>query len=80
MREPLVAERLSKPYLPPGACMPVCVARWRIEEDHQQAKQTCGQVTFWHRWTAVCLLAYAYIFLSVTVALERAHDNTSAAG
>jgi SRSO17 transposase len=62
----------------------VAVARWRIEEDHQQAKQTCGldkgQVTCWtswHRWTAVCLLAY--IFLTVAVALERAHDDTSAA-
>ena len=62
----------------------VAVARWRIEEDHQQAKQTSGldkgQVTCWtswHRWTAVCLLAY--IFLTVAVALERAHDDTSAA-
>jgi SRSO17 transposase len=62
----------------------VAVTRWRIEEDHQQAKQTCGldkgQVTCWtswHRWTAICLLAY--IFLTVAVALERAqHAGTSA--
>jgi len=63
------------------------VTRWRIEEDHQQAKQTSGldkgQVTCWtswHRWTAICLLAY--IYLTVAVALERAHDagTSTAAG
>ena len=55
------------------------VARWRIEEDHQQAKQCCGldkgQVTCWtswHRWTALCLLAY--IYLTVAVALRRGED------
>jgi SRSO17 transposase len=55
-------------------------ARWRIEEDHQQAKQTTGldkgQVTCWnswHRWTAMCLLAY--IFLTVAAALERRRDG-----
>ena len=61
------------------------VARWRIEEDHQLAKQCSGldkgQVTCWnsrHRWTAVCLLAY--IFLTVAVAVKRARDaGTSAA-
>ncbi|MGH3270345.1 MAG: IS701 family transposase [Trebonia sp.] len=54
----------------------VAVARWRIEEDHQQAKQTSGldkgQVTCWtswHRWTALCLLAY--IYLTIAVALHR---------
>jgi SRSO17 transposase len=64
----------------------VAVARWRIEEDHQQAKQTSGldkgQVTCWtswHRWTALCLLAY--IVLTVAVALERHQDagNSAAA-
>jgi SRSO17 transposase len=57
----------------------VATARWRIEEDHQQAKQCTGldkgQVTCWtswHRWTALCLLAY--IFLTVAAALERARD------
>jgi len=64
----------------------VAVARWRIEEDHQQAKQTSGldkgQVTCWaswHRWTALCLLAY--IVLTVAVTLERHQDagNSAAA-
>jgi SRSO17 transposase len=57
----------------------VATARWRIEEDHQQAKQTSGldkgQVTCWnswHRWTALSLLAY--IFLTIAAALERHQD------
>ena len=60
----------------------VAVARWRIEEDHQQAKQVSGldsgQVTTWtswHRWTAVSLLAYA--FLAVAVACQRALDGSA---
>jgi SRSO17 transposase len=59
-------------------------ARWRIEEDHQQAKQCSGldkgQVTCWaswHRWTALCLLAYT--FLTVASALERAQDAATSA-
>lgn len=59
-------------------------ARWRIEEDHQLAKQCSGldkgQVTCWsswHRWTVVCLLAY--IYLTVAVALERARDAGASA-
>lgn len=62
----------------------VAVTRWRIEEDHQQAKQTSGldkgQVTCWtswHRWTAICLLAY--IYLTVAVAVERAQDVRTSA-
>jgi hypothetical protein len=58
------------------------VARWRIEEDHQLARQTAGldagQVTgwtSWHRWTALCLLAYLY--LAVTIAIQRQHDTSS---
>jgi SRSO17 transposase len=58
----------------------VATARWRIEEDHQLAKQAAGldkgQVTCWnswHRWTAMCLLAY--IFLTVAAALERRRDG-----
>src|SRR5579859_1812604 len=57
----------------------IAVVRWRIEEDHQLAKQStgldAGQVirwTSWHRWTAICLLAY--IYLAVTVALQRQHE------
>jgi SRSO17 transposase len=55
------------------------VARWRIEEDHQLAKQAAGldagQVIrwkSWHRWTAICLLAY--IYLAVTAAVQRQHE------
>ena len=58
----------------------VATARWRIEEDHQQSKQTVGldkgQVTCWsswHRWTAMCLLAY--IYLTVAAALEQRRDT-----
>jgi SRSO17 transposase len=58
------------------------VARWRIEEDHELAKQStgldAGQVirwTSWHRWTAICLLAY--IYLAVTVAAQRQHEASS---
>ena len=54
----------------------------RIEEDHQLAKQAAGldagQVIrwkSWHRWTAICLLAY--IYLAVAVALQRQHDASS---
>ena len=53
--------------------------RWPVEEDHQLAKQVAGldagQVIrwkSWHRWTAICLLAY--IYLAVAVALQRQAD------
>jgi len=52
------------------------VARWRIEENHQLAKQAAGldsgQVIrwrSWHRWSALCLLAFMY--LAVAAALDR---------
>jgi hypothetical protein len=52
------------------------VARWRIEEDHQLAKQVAGldsgQVIrwrSWHRWSVLCVLAY--IYLAVAAALDR---------
>jgi SRSO17 transposase len=61
----------------------VASARWRIEEDHQLGKQVArldaGQVirwTSWHRWTAVCLLAYVYL----AVALQRQNDAGSDLG
>ena len=51
-------------------------------EDHQLAKQVAGldagQVIrwkSWHRWTAICLLAYLY--LAVAVTLQRQHDGAS---
>ena len=60
----------------------IASARWRIEEDHQLSKQAAGldsgQVIrwkSWHRWTAVCLLAY--IYLAVAVALQREQDASS---
>jgi SRSO17 transposase len=53
--------------------------RWRIEEDHQLAKQAAGldagQVIrwkSWHRWTAICLLAY--IYLAIATAVHHKHD------
>ena len=54
----------------------VAVARWKIEEDHQISKQVtgldAGQVTTWtswHRWTAISLLAAA--FLAVAAACDQ---------
>ena len=62
-----------------GEADQVAVTRWRIEEDHQLAKQVSGldsgQVTTWtswHRWTAISLLACA--FLAVAAAWQRAAD------
>jgi SRSO17 transposase len=68
--------------VPLSRLIAVAVARWRIEEDHQLAKQVtgldAGQVIRWksgHRWTAICLLTY--IYLSVTVAVQRQEDTGS---
>jgi SRSO17 transposase len=68
--------------VPLAKLISVAVTRWRIEEDHQLAKQAArlgsGQVTTWtswHRWTAISLLAYA--FLAVTAALQRARDGST---
>ena len=65
--------------VPLAKLISVAVARWKIEEDHQQSKQVSGldsgQVTTWtswHRWTAICLLAY--IYLAVAVAMQRLQD------
>ena len=66
--------------VPLAKLIAVAVARWKIEEDHQQSKQVSGldsgQVitwTSWHRWTAICLLAY--IFLAVAAAFQRTRDE-----
>jgi len=66
--------------VPLAKLISVAVARWKIEEDHQQSKQVSGldsgQVTTWtswHRWTAICLLAY--IYLAVAAAFQRARDE-----
>jgi SRSO17 transposase len=62
--------------VPLARLIAIAVIRWRIEEDHQLAKQATGldsgQVIrwrSWHRWSALCLLAY--IYLAVTVAVHR---------
>jgi SRSO17 transposase len=62
--------------VPLARLIATAVARWRVEEDHQLAKQTAGldagQVIrwkSWHRWTAICLLAY--IYLAVAAAVNR---------
>jgi SRSO17 transposase len=71
--------------VPLSRLIAVASARWRIEEDHQLAKQAAGldagQVirwTSWHRWTAICLVAY--IYLAVAVALQRQEDAGSDLG
>ncbi len=68
--------------VPLSQLIAVAVARWRIEEDHQLAKQStgldAGQVIrwrSWHRWTAICLLAY--IYLAVAVAVQRQQEAGS---
>jgi hypothetical protein len=68
--------------VPLSKLIAIAVARWRIEEDHQLSKQAAcldaGQVIrwkSWHRWTAVCLLAY--IYLAVAVAVQRQHEASS---
>ena len=69
--------------VPLARLIAVAVTRWKIEEDHQLTKQVTsldgGQVTTWtswHRWTAISLLAYA--FLAVAAALQRARDGNAA--
>ena len=70
--------------VPLAKLISVAVTRWKIEEDHQLGKQAArldsGQVTTWtswHRWTAISLLAYA--FLAVAAALQRARDGSTGA-
>jgi len=68
--------------VPLAKLIKVAVARWRIEEDHQLYKQVSGldsgQVTTWtswHRWTAVSLLAGA--FLAAAAVCQRAADSSA---
>jgi len=68
--------------VPLAKLIKVAVTRWTIEEDHQVSKQVSGldsgQVTTWtswHRWTAISLLAYA--FLAVAAACQRATDTSA---
>jgi SRSO17 transposase len=70
--------------VPLAKLISVAVTRWKIEEDHQLTKQVSGldsgQVTTWtswHRWTAISLLAYA--FLAVAAACQRTRDGSAAA-
>jgi hypothetical protein len=67
--------------VPLSRLITIAVTRWRIEEDHQLAKQStgldAGQVIrwkSWHRWTAICLLAY--IYLAVAVAIQRQQETS----
>ena len=69
--------------VPLATLIRVAVTRWKIEEDHQLAKQAAGldsgQVTTWtswHRWTAISLLAAA--FLAVAAACQRAAEGDTA--
>ncbi|NKZ09094.1 IS701 family transposase [Actinomadura latina] len=66
--------------VPLARLVAVATVRWKIEEDHQLAKQACGldkgQTTCWrswHRWTCLALLAYTY--LAVTTATEHHPDD-----
>ena len=68
--------------VPLSKLIAIASARWRIEEDHQLSKQAAGldagQVIrwrSWHRWTAICLLAYLY--LAVAVAVQRQQEASS---
>jgi SRSO17 transposase len=72
-------------WTPAPAPLPRLIAvaqtRWRIEEDHQLSKQVAGldsgQVTrwrSWHRWSAICLLAY--IYLAVATATDQAASTS----
>ena len=68
--------------VPLSKLIAIASARWRIEEDHQLSKQAAGldagQVIrwkSWHRWTAICLLAY--IYLAVAAAVQRQHNTGS---
>jgi SRSO17 transposase len=68
--------------VPLSKLIAIASARWRIEEDHQLSKQAAGldagQVIrwrSWHRWTAICLLAYLY--LTVAVAVQRQQEAGS---
>jgi SRSO17 transposase len=68
--------------VPLSRLIAIAAARWRIEEDHQLSKQAAGldagQVirwASWHRWTALCLLAY--IYLAVAVAVQYQHEAGS---
>jgi SRSO17 transposase len=66
--------------VPLSRLIAIAVTRWRIEKDHQLAKQAAGldagQVIrwkSWHRWTAICLLAYIYL-----AAAAAAHRDSHA--
>jgi hypothetical protein len=68
--------------VPLSRLIAIAVIRWRIEEDHQLARQStgldAGQVILWkpwHRWTAICLPPY--IYLAVAVAVQRQQDTGS---
>ena len=68
--------------VPLSRLITIAVTRWRIEEDHQLAKQStgldAGQVIrwkSWHRWTAICLLAYLYLAELMGPGFETSGNN-----
>ena len=70
--------------VPLARLIAIAVARWRIEEDHQLAKQVTsldsGQVIrwrSWHRWSTLCLLAYIYLAIT-TAAYHDSHPSPQA--
>jgi SRSO17 transposase len=69
--------------VPLSRLIAIAVIRWRIEEDHQLAKQStgldAGQVIrwkSWHRWTAICLLAYIYLAATSTAPAKPTNAGT----
>jgi SRSO17 transposase len=73
--------------VPLSRLIAIAVIRWRIEEDHQLAKQVAGldagQVLrwrSWHRWTAICLLAHIYLVVAVAVQREQEAGSDLDAG
>lgn len=69
--------------VPLATLVAVAGQRWKIEESFQTGKGLTGldehQVrrwTSWHRWTTLTMLAHA--FLTITAAIERARQATTA--
>ena len=60
--------------VPLSRLIAIAVARWRIESTGLDAGQVIRWKS-WHRWTAICLLAY--IYLAVAVASQREQEAGS---
>jgi hypothetical protein len=71
--------------VPLSRLIAIAVTRWRIEEDHQLAKQStgldAGQVIrwkSWHRWTAICLFPYIYLAAAAVQRQQEAGPDLDA--